>query len=165
MRSWTFRGLFVVVLALLLAAPPAGAHGRGYHHSYRQFTPMVFVHGGAGSGAQFESQALRFTSNGYPQKFIKVLEYDSTFGVNTREQVLANLDALIAQLKQPLPDVPRPRVHVDRERGQVIRIRDGTIRRHRALPSHAPTATASAARRSAVNRLAKAATSAQSVYS
>ena len=99
MRSWTFRGLFVVVLALLLAAPPAGAHGRGYHDSYRQFTPMVFVHGGAGSGAQFESQALRFTSNGYPQKFIKVLEYDSLFGVNTREQVLANLDALIAQLK------------------------------------------------------------------
>ena len=60
---------------------------------------MIFVHGGAGSGGQFESQALRFTSNGYPQQIIEVLEYDSTFSVNTREQVLANLDALIAEVK------------------------------------------------------------------
>jgi pimeloyl-ACP methyl ester carboxylesterase len=99
MRSWTFRGLVVAVLALLIAAPVAAAHGTGHNRSYRHLTPMIFVHGGAGSGGQFESQALRFTSNGYPQKFVNVLEYDSTFSVNTREQVLGNLDALIAQVK------------------------------------------------------------------
>ncbi len=99
MRSRTLRGLLVSVVALLLAAPVAAAHGAGQHHPYRHLTPMIFVHGGAGSGAQFESQALRFTSNGYPQEFVNVLEYDSTFSVNTREQVLANLDALIAKVK------------------------------------------------------------------
>jgi pimeloyl-ACP methyl ester carboxylesterase len=99
MPSWTFRGLVVAVLASLMAAPAAAAHETGHDRSYRHLTPMIFVHGGAGSGGQFESQALRFTSNGYPQKFVRVLEYDSTFSVNTREQVLANLDALIAQLR------------------------------------------------------------------
>ncbi|MCS7144639.1 MAG: hypothetical protein NZ879_06430 [Archaeoglobaceae archaeon] len=41
------------------------------------FRPMIFVHGLAGSGAQFESQALRFTSNGYPENYILVFEYDT----------------------------------------------------------------------------------------
>ncbi|MFN3383837.1 MAG: alpha/beta fold hydrolase [Archaeoglobaceae archaeon] len=41
------------------------------------FRPIIFVHGIAGSGAQFESQALRFTSNGYPESYIKVVEYDT----------------------------------------------------------------------------------------
>jgi pimeloyl-ACP methyl ester carboxylesterase len=50
-----------------------------------------------GSGAQFESQQMRFASNGYPQRLISVLEYDSTFAVNTREEVYGKLDALIAR--------------------------------------------------------------------
>ena len=57
---------------------------------------MIFVHGFVGSGAQFESQQQRFTSNGYPQRLISVLDYDSTFGLATREQVHARLDAQIA---------------------------------------------------------------------
>ncbi len=28
--------------------------------------PIVYVHGGAGSGAQYETQAMRFSSNNYP---------------------------------------------------------------------------------------------------
>jgi pimeloyl-ACP methyl ester carboxylesterase len=89
---------FVAILAvggLLVAAPAAGAHS-GHH---KRLTPMIFLHGGAGSGAQFESQAQRFTSNGYPQRYIRVVEYDSTFGVDTREGVYARLDAAIAELK------------------------------------------------------------------
>jgi pimeloyl-ACP methyl ester carboxylesterase len=86
--------LALAVVALLAAAPAAGAHG-GFHP-----TPIIFVHGGAGSGAQFESQALRFTSNGYPSDYMRVLEYDSTFATNTTDQVLARLDALVAQVKQ-----------------------------------------------------------------
>jgi pimeloyl-ACP methyl ester carboxylesterase len=89
--------LVAALLALLVAAPAAGAHGK--HHGERKLTPMVFVHGGFGSGGQFQSQALRFTSNGYPRRFIRVLEYDSTFGTNTRDEVLARLDALIAELE------------------------------------------------------------------
>ena len=40
--------------------------------------PIIFVHGGSGSGAQFESQGMRFTSNGYPRSHIAVVEYDSS---------------------------------------------------------------------------------------
>lgn len=40
--------------------------------------PVVFVHGGAGSADQFESQALRFASNGYPASYISGFEYDTT---------------------------------------------------------------------------------------
>ena len=97
MRTAT-RWLIAMVAAagLLVAAPAAGAHWS--HH--KRLTPMIFLHGGAGSGGQFESQAQRFASNGYPQRYIRVVEYDSTFGVDTREDVYARLDAAIADLKK-----------------------------------------------------------------
>lgn len=37
--------------------------------------PIIFVHGFAGSGAQYESQAMRFASNGYPADRIVAFEY------------------------------------------------------------------------------------------
>jgi pimeloyl-ACP methyl ester carboxylesterase len=64
----------------------------------RRLRPIVFVHGFAGSGAQFETQALRFTSNGYPPEHIAFHEYDSLFSVETREEVFARLDRRIAEL-------------------------------------------------------------------
>ena len=64
------------------------------------YNPIIFVHGGAGSGSQFESQAMRFTSNGYPQDYINVHEYDSRFSIETMTDVLNRLDQLIANLKQ-----------------------------------------------------------------
>jgi pimeloyl-ACP methyl ester carboxylesterase len=82
----------LVALGLLFAAPAADAKPK--------LNPVIFVHGGAGSGAQFESQKLRFTSNGYPQRLVTVLEYDSTFSLNTMAQVHARLDQLIASLQQ-----------------------------------------------------------------
>ncbi|MBS7288365.1 MAG: alpha/beta fold hydrolase [Candidatus Freyarchaeota archaeon] len=57
--------------------------------------PIVFVHGGAGSAQQFESQAMRFTSNGYPPEYIRVFEYDSSFTVESFDAVLERLDAFI----------------------------------------------------------------------
>jgi Lipase C-terminal domain/Lipase (class 2) len=83
-----------VLLAAFLLALPALAHGKS------KLNPVIFVHGGAGSGAQFESQKMRFTSNGYPQRLIRVVEYDSTFGLNTMADVHAAIDRLIAELQQ-----------------------------------------------------------------
>ena len=40
--------------------------------------PVLFIHGGAGSASQFESQAQRFRANGYPAGHIAVFEYDSS---------------------------------------------------------------------------------------
>jgi pimeloyl-ACP methyl ester carboxylesterase len=89
----------VLVLGLLFAAPAAAAkHGPVLDPS--SVHPMVFVHGGTGSGAQFESQKMRFTENGYPDDYVRVFEYDSSFSVESEADVQARLDAFINQVKQ-----------------------------------------------------------------
>jgi pimeloyl-ACP methyl ester carboxylesterase len=91
--------LMVVTAFATAASGPAHAERAEridrWHHQPR---PVVFVHGGSGSGAQFESQGLRLTSNGYPMDRIAVHEYDSTFATNTMDEVWAGLDELIATL-------------------------------------------------------------------
>jgi pimeloyl-ACP methyl ester carboxylesterase len=86
--------LALVVVGLMPAASAAAAAPKA---KTPRLNPVIFVHGFVGSGAQFESQQMRFTSNGYPQRLISVLEYDSTFALNTRNQVYAKLDTLIAR--------------------------------------------------------------------
>ena len=81
----------LALLGVLLAASAA--------HAGPKLNPIVFVHGGSGSGAQFESQAMRFASNGYPHRYIAVLEYDSSAIGTILPAVLADLDALIARLQ------------------------------------------------------------------
>jgi lipase/uncharacterized protein/lipase (class 2) len=76
-------------------------------HAKPPFNPVIFVHGGSGSGAQFESQAMRFASNGYPERYIAVLEYDSSQINTILPAVLTELDALIARLKA---ETGRPKV-------------------------------------------------------
>jgi pimeloyl-ACP methyl ester carboxylesterase len=92
----------VLVVGLLVAAPAASG-AIDYNH-----TPVIFVHGFSGSGAQFESQQMRLTSNGYPEGYIFVFEYDSPLyaarlasnGPLPQEQVLfAQLDQLIAHVQ------------------------------------------------------------------
>jgi pimeloyl-ACP methyl ester carboxylesterase len=83
----------LAILGLALLAAPASAHRLATIH------PVVFVHGFSGSGAQFESQKLRFTENGYPNAFVQVFEYDSTFASASRAAVETNLDSFIAHVK------------------------------------------------------------------
>ncbi|MCO5785601.1 hypothetical protein DHB74_04445 [Pseudomonas sp. G11-1] len=42
--------------------------------------PVLFIHGGAGSASQFESQAQRLRANGYPLAHIGVYEYNTATG-------------------------------------------------------------------------------------
>ena len=63
-RPTSMRSLWAVVGALslgvlLVGSAPAGAQESG-------LVPIVFVHGAAGSAAQYQTQAKRFASNGYP---------------------------------------------------------------------------------------------------
>ena len=99
--------LLALVLGLVASVPPAtssvdradsASATSTVEHGRRLPRPVIFVHGGAGSGAQFESQGMRLTSNGYPADRVAVLEYDSTFGTNTMAEVQARLDDLIADL-------------------------------------------------------------------
>jgi pimeloyl-ACP methyl ester carboxylesterase len=55
--------------------------------------PIVFVHGFAGSAQQYQSQAMRFVANGYPQERISAFEHDGE-GFDTAGYV-AGLDAWI----------------------------------------------------------------------
>jgi pimeloyl-ACP methyl ester carboxylesterase len=88
-RSVPRFGLVVTAALTFAGMSPGPAHA---------LRPIVFVHGGTGSGAQYESQAMRFASNGYPPSYIRVHEYDSLFSINTQAEVLAGLDTLVAQV-------------------------------------------------------------------
>ena len=99
--SGTRRAICAITVVVLVAATavfggsgvisPAGA---GPAHR-----PVIFVHGFAGSGSQFEAQAMRFASNGYSPDDIVAHEYDSLFGTESQSDVLARLDGLIAEMK------------------------------------------------------------------
>jgi pimeloyl-ACP methyl ester carboxylesterase len=89
--------------AILLASAVASADPK----PPPDLNPIIFVHGGSGSGAQFETQAWRFASNGYPPEYVRALEYDSSQINAILPAVLAELDALIAQLRQ---ETGRPQV-------------------------------------------------------
>lgn len=76
------------------------SHEAKARHQRFAHNPLIFVHGGAGSASQFASQAMRLTSNGYPQSHLHALEYDSSFAVDTMESIHARLDALIERVKE-----------------------------------------------------------------
>jgi triacylglycerol esterase/lipase EstA (alpha/beta hydrolase family) len=61
--------------------------------------PIVFVHGAAGSGAQYETQSRRFDSNGYPATYVRAFEYDSSFATNTLAQVIQRLGTFVDDLR------------------------------------------------------------------
>lgn len=58
--------------------------------------PVIFVHGGAGSASQFESQAQRFMANGYPRSHLATYEYNTNPPDFTKTTVELNeaIDAL-----------------------------------------------------------------------
>ena len=58
---------------------------------------MIFVHGSSGSAQQFETNAMRFTSNGFPQNRLFAFEYDT--GNSSNDVAIADLDGFIAAVK------------------------------------------------------------------
>ena len=62
-----------VIAMLVLPAVPSSAHVTGHAIGHR---PIVFVHGFSGGAEQYETQAKRFASNGYPADWVHAFEYD-----------------------------------------------------------------------------------------
>src|SRR3954447_24895447 len=95
------RGVGVVIVAsmavafLSTAAQPAVAQSEAFGQK-----PVLFVHGIEGSGSQFESQKMRFMSNGYPEAWVDEVDYDSTRAVGDKSEVDAQIDAKIEALKK-----------------------------------------------------------------
>jgi triacylglycerol esterase/lipase EstA (alpha/beta hydrolase family) len=88
----------LAAVCLVLGAP--GALGKPNAPSSFQQNPVLFVHGIEGSGAQFESQKMRFMSNGYPASWFDEVDYNSTRAVADKSEVHQQIDAAIAALKQ-----------------------------------------------------------------
>src|ERR1051325_2879988 len=77
----------------------SGASAADAASSFKQ-NPIVFVHGIEGAGAQFESQKMRFMSNGYPERWIDEVDYNSTRAVADKSEVDQQIDDAIAALEQ-----------------------------------------------------------------
>jgi len=92
------------VAAVLLWSGAAVANAANFSQN-----PILFVHGIEGSGAQFESQKMRFTSNGYPESWIDEVDYNSTRAVGDKSEVDDQIDDAIATLKR---QTGRPKVDV-----------------------------------------------------
>jgi pimeloyl-ACP methyl ester carboxylesterase len=97
------RDLRVVIVALVTALVAAFALAPGNATSTpsqpAEMRPVIFVHGGAGSAAQFQTQAMRLSSNGYNDLIVVPFDYDSSFSTETMEQVHRRLDDYMTVLK------------------------------------------------------------------
>jgi hypothetical protein len=95
MRASIFRFVAAAVVAVGLLCAASAAQAQGFNQN-----PVLFVHGIEGTGAQFESQKMRFMSNGYPERWIDAVDYDSTRAVGDKSEVDGQIDQKIAELKQ-----------------------------------------------------------------
>jgi len=84
--------VFVLVASLLPLATAAGSDDC--------IKPIIFVHGSAGSAQQFESQAMRFASNGWPVDLLFAFEYDSTFATQNLSAVILRLDTFVDSVRE-----------------------------------------------------------------
>jgi pimeloyl-ACP methyl ester carboxylesterase len=78
----------IVALASTVAVAPARADA---------LTPIVFVHGQQGSAQQWQSNAKRFSVNGYPDALLHAFEYDTS--IPTNDHAIAGLEAFIAGVR------------------------------------------------------------------
>jgi pimeloyl-ACP methyl ester carboxylesterase len=94
----------LALLGTLLTSPPAAEAADD------DLLPIVFVHGGAGSGAQYHAQAMRWTSNGYPADLLSAFEYD---GGNVIAAILGQRTApLLAHIEAVLAEHDADQVHL-----------------------------------------------------
>ena len=101
-----YRAAVAVLLAALvvglLLGPGAAVADPAAPDDRASFDPVVFVHGALGSASQFESHAMRFTSNGVPQELLFAFEYDTT---RSGEEALAeDVDRLAGFVDEVLAD-------------------------------------------------------------
>jgi lipase/uncharacterized protein/alpha/beta hydrolase family protein len=93
LRTQLMRSTLVFALAGVAMIADA-AHAGAAAGDLAGALPIVFVHGGAGSGAQYGSVAKRFVSNGFPADRIRTFEYDSSSAVAVAAAP-AGLDAFV----------------------------------------------------------------------
>jgi pimeloyl-ACP methyl ester carboxylesterase len=99
-KTGVFRFFAAALVALLVLFLVPGAMAKPPAKPAFKQNPILFVHGIEGSGAQFDSQKLRFMSNGYPREWFDEIDYNSTRAVADKSEVHQQIDDAIAALKQ-----------------------------------------------------------------
>ena len=94
-RRHVLAGLVFLTLCLGGMLWASGSQAAGHRDRH---VPVIFVHGGSGSAQQFETNAMRFTSNGYRHSSLFAYEYDTNASSN--DVAIANLDGFIAGVRQ-----------------------------------------------------------------
>ena len=95
MRLWKSSSIAVFVLALF-GVFVAGASLPTLAAAEEQLLPIVFVHGGSGSAAQYEHQAMRWASNNYPNVVRALDRFDASIQPYN-EQMDDFFDAVMAE--------------------------------------------------------------------
>jgi Predicted acetyltransferases and hydrolases with the alpha/beta hydrolase fold len=83
--------VFIIILSFLIGCSGSGGGA--------VTTPVIFVHGYAGTADQFETQAMRFVSNGFPASYISGYEWNTNLDA-ADPQVQSGLDAYIDSVLQ-----------------------------------------------------------------
>lgn len=118
-------GALVCVLLLALVAALLGPASAGAQRFDQN--GVIFVHGIEGTGSQFESQAMRLTSNGYPADWIDEVDYNSTRAAGDSSEVEQQIDRAIAAMQE----------HTGRAKVDVVGHSLGTIVMERYLTDDA----------------------------
>ena len=89
--------MFIVSVFLLTTFLFAGCNDVEHKPDKKGIRPIVFVHGMSGSGDQFETQALRFASNGYPEDYFTGFDHNTIRDPDRLERLDATIDAVLAE--------------------------------------------------------------------
>jgi pimeloyl-ACP methyl ester carboxylesterase len=95
--SFVVTMVFMSILSFLIGCSGGGGGG-GNTGTGAIATPVIFVHGYAGTADQFETQAMRFASNGYPASYISGYEWDTILDA-ADPLVQSGLDAYIDSVR------------------------------------------------------------------
>jgi pimeloyl-ACP methyl ester carboxylesterase len=76
--SFVITMVFMIILSFLIGCGKDGDTLYISTSTSADTTPIIFVHGMAGTVDQFETQAMRFASNGFPASRISGYEWDTT---------------------------------------------------------------------------------------
>ena len=88
--------LSIVIISILTMLALAVPWSTAPAQASEPALPIVFVHGGAGSAAQFETQAMRFASNGYPN-VVTGIDRTSSNSATLNPMLDAFFDGVMAQ--------------------------------------------------------------------
>ena len=96
--GWLVAGLIASMLVLATASAASAAKTSKGTYERR---PILFVHGIESNGGNFESQVMRFESNGYPKGWVETISYDSAAApADDYSEVEEQIEKAIAKLKE-----------------------------------------------------------------